>query len=133
VTIASVNDVPQVADAGISTNINTPLVNSVSTLAFDGDGDPLTFAVVTQPAHGTLSLSADGNFTYTPTAGFFGTDSFTYRANDGLVNSNTAKLTITVTNVDVPLKLTLPTNTPVTLRASMILILPSTMPALRLR
>ena len=39
--------------------------------------------LVTGPAHGTLTLNADGSFTYTPTAGYTGTDSFTYKANDG--------------------------------------------------
>ena len=39
------------------------------------------------PAHGSLTLNADGSFTYTPTALYFGTDTFTYQANDGTVNS----------------------------------------------
>ena len=47
------------------------------------DGDPLTAVLVSGPAHGTLTLNADGSFTYTPDANFNGTDSFTYKANDG--------------------------------------------------
>ena len=53
----------------------------------DGDGNPLTAAVVTGPAHGTLALNANGSFTYTPTANYNGADSFTYRASDGTANS----------------------------------------------
>jgi hypothetical protein len=44
---------------------------------------PLTASLVTGPAHGTLSLAADGGFDYTPDAGFVGIDSFTYRASGG--------------------------------------------------
>ena len=64
------------------------------------DTDPnnasLTAVLVANPAHGTLSLSANGSFTYTPAANFVGTDSFTYKASDGLVRSGTATVTITV-------------------------------------
>ena len=63
----------------------------------DPEGDPLSAAVVTGPSHGTLTLNANGSFTYTPAAGYDGTDSFTYRANDGTLNSNAATVTITVT------------------------------------
>ena len=47
--------------------------------------------------HGTLSLSSNGGFTYTPTNGYTGADSFTYRANDGTSNSNTVTVSLTVT------------------------------------
>lgn len=62
----------------------------------DVDGDTLTATLLTQPTHGTLSFNVNGSFTYTPTSGFFGTDTFTYRANDGIASSNTATVTITV-------------------------------------
>src|SRR6185369_13802690 len=52
------------------------------------------------PASGSLTLNANGSFTYTPNANFNGTDSFTYRANDGTVNSNAATVTITVNAVN---------------------------------
>ena len=54
------------------------------------------------PSHGTLDLNADGSFTYTPTASFYGVDTFTYRANDGLANSNLATVDITITPVNDP-------------------------------
>ena len=62
----------------------------------DADGSTLTAIVVSQPANGTLSLNANGSFTYTPNADFNGTDSFTYKVNDGTVDSNTATVTIAV-------------------------------------
>ncbi|HEY3216270.1 MAG TPA: Ig-like domain-containing protein, partial [Candidatus Eisenbacteria bacterium] len=81
--------------------VETDLTLSVTApgvLANDSDpeGAPLTAAMVTQPSHGTLSLASNGSFTYTPAAGYFGPDGFTYRANDGLASSNTATVTINV-------------------------------------
>jgi len=54
---------------------------------------------MTQPAHGAVSYQADGAFTYVPAAGFFGTDSFTYRATDG-VGLDDATVTLTVRPVN---------------------------------
>ena len=64
------------------------------------DGDPLSAILVTGPAHGTLSLNAEGAFTYTPAANFNGADTFTYKANDGALDSNTATVNITITPVN---------------------------------
>ena len=49
----------------------------------DPEGDPLSTDPLTDVTHGTLSLYADGGFDYVPAAGFVGTDSFTYAADDG--------------------------------------------------
>ncbi|MGV0795303.1 Ig-like domain-containing protein, partial [Mycolicibacterium sp. XJ1819] len=51
-------------------------------------------------ANGTLELNADGSFTYTPNQDFYGTDTFTYMANDGELDGNTATVTITVNPVN---------------------------------
>ena len=61
----------------------------------------LTAAVVTGPTHGTLSLSTNGGFSYSPATNFLGTDSFTYQANAGQTNLGTATVVITV-NSDEP-------------------------------
>src|SRR5262249_102733 len=50
---------------------------------FDVEGSPLTLIVVSNPAHGALSMNVDGSFKYTPTANYNGTDSFTYKVSDG--------------------------------------------------
>ena len=63
----------------------------------DADGDSLTAAVVTSVSHGTLTLNPNGGFSYVPTAAYVGPDSFTYQANDGTANSNTATVSLTVT------------------------------------
>ena len=68
----------------------------------DADGDALTAVLVTPPAHGALTLSANGGFSYTPAAGFSGTDSFTYKANDGKDDSAVATVTITIAATAAP-------------------------------
>ena len=75
----------------------------------DVDLDPLTAVLVgSGPSHGTLDFfSADGSFSYTPALGYVGPDSFTYRANDGFVNSNLATVNLTVGS-----RLSIPTNLP---------------------
>src|SRR5262245_42733559 len=64
-------------------------------LANDTDPDPLTAALVSGPSHGTLTLNANGSFTYTPNVNFHGADSFTYQANDAWSGS-VATVSITV-------------------------------------
>ena len=66
----------------------------------DADGDPLTATLVTGPANGTLTLNADGSFTYTPNADFNGTDSFVYTASDGTASTGDITVTITVNAVN---------------------------------
>ncbi|MFO1495720.1 MAG: Ig-like domain-containing protein [Lysobacterales bacterium] len=70
----------------------------------DPEGNPITAQLVTGPTRGTLTLNANGGFTYTPNANANGTDTFTYNAFDGQVPSQTpATVTITITPVnDVP-------------------------------
>ena len=94
------NVAPEALDDAYTTNEDVVLdVPARGVLANDTDFDPanLTAVVVTEPANGTLVLNADGSFTYSPDADFFGTDTFTYKANDGELDSNIATVTITVT------------------------------------
>ena len=67
----------------------------------DADGDALTAIIVGATPAG-LAFNANGGFTYTPPANFNGTTTFQYKANDGVVDSNTATVTITVTPVNDP-------------------------------
>src|SRR5204863_139842 len=66
------------------------------------DGDPLAAVLMGGPAHGTLNLSTNGGFTYTPASNYFGADSFTYQVNDGVTNSGMATVSLSVTNVIRP-------------------------------
>jgi len=62
-----------------------------------GGNASLTAALVSNPAHGTVSLSSSGAFTYTPASGYTGADSFTYRVSNGQTNSLAATVNISVT------------------------------------
>jgi VCBS repeat-containing protein len=98
-TITPVNDPPVAAGWQFGTNEDTPLNDHLR--ASDPDGDPITFAIVTPPAHGTVQLNAnDGTFTYTPAADWNGTDVFTFRVNDGTADSNVAQVFVTVRPVN---------------------------------
>ncbi|MES2657777.1 MAG: Ig-like domain-containing protein [Verrucomicrobiota bacterium] len=102
-TVNAVNTAPVATNDSYSTNQGTALVvPAAGVLSNDTDAqsNPLTASLSTGPSHGTLSLNANGGFTYTPTAGYSGPDSFTYRTNDGLLNSSIATVTLTVIAVN---------------------------------
>jgi hypothetical protein len=103
VTVTAVNDVPIAVDDSYSTNQGNALtVNAPGVLGNDTDVDSanITAVLVSGPAHAQqFALNANGSFTYTPSSGFSGKDTFTYKANDGSVDSNTATVTITVNPV----------------------------------
>ncbi|MDB5385061.1 MAG: repeat-associated core protein [Planctomycetaceae bacterium] len=103
INVAPVNHAPVATDDSFTTLEDTSLnvgLAGVLSNDVDFDGDPLTVRVVGGPAHGTLTLNTDGSFLYVPDLNFNGTDSFTYLASDGTLNSNVATATITVTPVD---------------------------------
>jgi VCBS repeat-containing protein len=110
ITMTAVNDAPTVV-AGHATVIeNGAASNSLSNLGQDVDGDALTYAATVLPSHGVLALSPDGMFTYTPTMGYSGPDSFKFKANDSQADSNVATFSLTVTALNVPLTLNLSDN-----------------------
>ena len=105
ICVTPTNDVPIARNDQYSTPEDTVLAISapgVLSNDTDADGDALTAIIATQPGNGQVSLSANGGFTYAPNTNFNGTDSFTYRANDGTANSGIATVTITVTPVNDP-------------------------------
>src|SRR5205085_728123 len=63
----------------------------------DAGGFSLTAVLVSGPAHGTLTLNADGSFTYVPATDYTRPDSFTYQAGAGGALSNVATVSLTVT------------------------------------
>jgi uncharacterized repeat protein (TIGR01451 family) len=98
VTVTDVNRAPVAADVTVTTPAAQPVVVTLS--ATDADSDSLTYGIVTQPTHGTLSGVSGNQVTYTPTAGYSGPDSFTYRASDGVLQSAPATVGVTVTPVN---------------------------------
>jgi VCBS repeat-containing protein len=105
VTVSNVNDAPVAADDSGSTDEDTPLsvgaAGGVLANDSDVDGDSLTASLASGPAHASsFSLDADGGYSYTPDANWYGTDSFTYRADDSVVTSGVATVTLTVAPVN---------------------------------
>jgi hypothetical protein len=93
ITVTPVNDAPLAAAQSVSTPVDTALIVKLS--GTDADGDALTYTVVANPTHGALSGTAP-TLTYTPAAGYTGSDSFTFKVNDGTVDSAAATVSITV-------------------------------------
>ncbi len=98
------SDPPVAVADNYETNEDTQLVVSAAegVLANDSDPDdnPLSAVLVNSTTHGTLTLNLDGSFAYQPSSNFFGTDTFTYRASDGALFSNTVTVTIDVNPID---------------------------------
>jgi len=86
---------PVAEDAALETYKNLP--NTGKLKASDPEGQAMTFTVVRQPKRGTVEISQDGSFTYTPKKNKVGIDSFVYTATDpaGKV-SREATVTITI-------------------------------------
>ncbi|MEN6403342.1 MAG: Ig-like domain-containing protein, partial [Armatimonadia bacterium] len=99
-----VNGEPGAVDDSYNASKNVQLtVDAPGVLGNDTDpnSDSCTAVKVTDPAHGSLTLNSDGSFAYTPTTDYVGDDAFTYKANDGTLDSNVATVTIHVAN-DAP-------------------------------
>ncbi|HOD83881.1 MAG: Extracellular serine protease precursor [Planctomycetes bacterium ADurb.Bin126] len=103
ITVRAVNDAPVAVGDGFAVNEDQTLtISGAGVLGNDRDvdGDTLRASVATQPAHGTLTLNANGSFTYRPNVNFNGVDRFVYKVDDGQGGSAQATATITVRSVD---------------------------------
>ena len=100
IVITNVNDVPVATAQTVTTDEDT--AKAITLAGTDADGNALTYTVVTQPTKGALSGTAPA-LTYTPTANANGADSFTFKVNDGTVDSSVATVSITINSVnDIP-------------------------------
>src|SRR5262249_32643517 len=100
INVAPVNDAPVAQNDTAATNEDTPVSGNVLANDSDVDGDALSAILVSGPAHGSLTLNADGSFTYTPTANYNGAHRSSYKAQDGSADSNVATVSINVTPVN---------------------------------
>src|SRR4029434_10904861 len=98
INVAPANDAPTAAADAYTTDQDTALTIDAAAGVLandtDPDGDALSALLVSGPANGTLTLNSDGSFSYTPNAGFSGSASFVYKANDGSLES---EATVTIT------------------------------------
>ena len=100
VTVTPVNDAPRwTADARYSIAEDSTLDGRVST-ATDSEGDAFTWSKASEPAHGTVSVAADGTFRYVPAPNFFGSDSFGATVTDARGASASTKVSIVVRPVN---------------------------------
>jgi hypothetical protein len=102
------NSAPVANNQAVTTNKNT--AKSITLTATDSNNDPLTYTIVASPAHGTVS-GTGASRTYTPTTNYVGADSFTFKANDGTADSNTATVSITVQDTTTTCTTNLPVST----------------------
>ncbi|WP_257387797.1 putative Ig domain-containing protein, partial [Tahibacter caeni] len=98
-TNARTNQAPVATAASVSVASGGSL--AITLAGTDADGDALTYAVTTAPAHGTLSGTAPA-LSYTPDAGYAGSDSLAFTVHDGFTPSAAATVTITVTQANRP-------------------------------
>jgi VCBS repeat-containing protein len=99
VRVNAINEAPVAGNDSYTVAEDATLtVDAPGVLANDSDAenDSLTAVEAGGPSHGSLTLNSDGSFTYTPEAGYVGTDAFTYTANAGTTSSGPATVTITV-------------------------------------
>ncbi len=104
--VIGTNTVPVVKNDQYSIDQNTQLIvtaeDGLLANDSDADGDVLEATLLQAPANGRVEVGPDGSFTYTPNAEFFGEDSFTYQASDGLIESKaTVVITVKSTNTNV--------------------------------
>ena len=93
ISVNAVDDVPAPENASLSLLFNGNVSQSLPTI--DVDGQTLSYRLVTDVKNGVLTLSASGQYKYSPNAGYSGNDSFTYEVND--VNNNVAQATVSFT------------------------------------
>ena len=104
------NEGPSAADDAITVDFESS-ANLIDVLANDSDpdGDVLTITAVSVPAHGTATITG-GGISYTPAAGYSGSDSFTYTISDGHGGTATAAVTVTVNPAADPNQLPIAVN-----------------------
>jgi hypothetical protein len=97
ILISPVNDIPIAIAQSVTTIEDLPL--NITMTGKDDDKDELTYLLVDYPTNGSINKDGD-KVVYVPQSGFFGLDSFTFKVNDGTVDSSPSKISITVTSND---------------------------------
>ena len=98
IQVTAVNDVPTAGNLSLTTAEDT-YVDDQITMA-DADGDALTAVLQGAPSHGSVTVNADGSYSYTPAANYVGADSFVVQVDDGHGGTTTATVNVTVTAVN---------------------------------
>jgi hypothetical protein len=98
VTVDEVNIAPVATNVSTSINLATPITITLPATDVDLPANTLTYSIVSGPASGSLGIVTGNQVTYTPTVtNWGGLDSFTFKVNDGTVDSNVATVNVTIT------------------------------------
>ena len=100
ITVNAVNDAPVAGDDSATTDEDTPVHIGVLANDTDVEGDALTPVVVSGPSHGTVTLNADGSFTYTPDAELLRPRLVHLQGQRRQADSNVATVSLTVNPVN---------------------------------
>ncbi len=102
ITVSALPTAPLAEDLEITTDEDTPVTENLN--ASDPNNTQLSYSVVTSPSYGTVAITdvATGSFIYTPTADMYGSDSFTYIANNGAADSAIATVSVTINPINDP-------------------------------
>ncbi|MBC8471062.1 MAG: tandem-95 repeat protein [Planctomycetes bacterium] len=119
ITVLAANDVPVAYHRAETIKVNKSIAATLT--GSDADGDPLTFIISKEPEHGILTFDSyfntNGKLTYTPEPHFEGTDTFSFKLNDGKLDSAPATVSINVCPNLLPVaeshSVTTPEDTPV--------------------
>jgi Bacterial Ig domain/Divergent InlB B-repeat domain len=105
------NRAPTAVSDSYTINEDTTLtISAPGVLANDSDpdGDALSAILVSGTSHGTLTLNADGSFVYTPASNYSGPDSFSYKVNDGSLDSSAVTVSLTITSAPLAVAVVAP-------------------------
>ena len=99
-TINSINDVPLAFDSSNTADEDSDASGTLQ--GSDIDGDSLSYSIVTPPQHGVVILEggSGATYNYSPAANYHGTDSFSYKTNDGNADSSTATISLTINSIN---------------------------------
>jgi VCBS repeat-containing protein len=100
--VAPVNDAPTASASPLAMLQDTSATGSVT--GRDIDGDALSYVVSVAPAHGTITLNANGTYIYAPSAGFSGNDSFSVMVSDGHGGFVTVEVPVAIRAVAKPVE-----------------------------
>lgn len=97
-TSSPTNRAPVAGNGSLTTTLNTTANGTL--VATDADGNALTYSIVTNGSKGSVTITnrSSGAYSYKPNTGATGTDTFTFKANDGTADSNVATVTVTINN-----------------------------------